>query len=569
MMTVRTVGAASGADEWEKINWSKTHQVVGRLQARIAKAVREKRWGKVKSLQWLLTHSYSGRAIAIKQVTENQGKHTAGVDGEIWTSTESKAQAITTLRRRGYQPQVLRRVFIPKTNGKQRPLGIPTIKDRAMQALYLLALSPVAETTADPNSYGFRINRAARDAAGQCFMALAKQRSAQWVLDADIHACFDQINHDWLLTHIPMDKTILSKWLKAGFVWQGQYYPTDDGTPQGGIISPTLANMTLDGIETALAQHLDIRQWSTRTRNLNKIHLIRYADDFVITGATKEVLEKAKDVIEAFLKPRGLTLSAEKTQIVHIEEGFDFLGWNIRKFGDKLLIQPSKQNVKTFLNKIREIIESHKTAKQEALIARLNPLIRGWVNYHCNQVAKQTFSKVDHEIWKKLWQWAKRRHPNKSSAWVKSKYFTRIGLRDWVFSTIIENADGQHQLYRLMHANSVTIKRHRKIQNNANPFDPAWTEYFEDRLCQKLKETVSGRRKLRYLWTEQNGQCLRCRKPITQETSWRLSYRIAKAYGGTDDSSNLSLQHRACYTHCHSPDQWKPPALFRQGLVEA
>lgn len=164
--------------------------------------------------------------------------------------------------------------------------------------------------------------------------------------------------------------------------------------------------MTLDGIETALAQHLDIHQWSTQTRYLNKIHLIRYADDFVITGATKEVLEKAKVVIEAFLKPRGLTLSAEKTQIVHIEEGFDFLGWNIRKFGDKLLIQPPKQNVKTFLNKIREIIESHKTAKLEALIARLNPLIRGWVNYHCNQVAKQTFSKVDHEILKKLWQWA-------------------------------------------------------------------------------------------------------------------------------------------------------------------
>lgn len=221
--------------------------------------------------------------------------------------------------------------------------------------------------------------------------------------------------------------------------------------------------MTLDGIEETLAQYLDIRQWSTRTRNLNKIRILF---DMQMTlwlrVQRKKYLKKLKLSLKHFLKPRGLTLSAEKTQIVHIEEGFDFLGWNIRKFGNKLLIQPSNWMLKLSWIKSGKSLKATKLQNRKLLIARLNPLIRGWVNYHCNQVAKQTFSKVDHEIWKKLWQWAKRRYPNKSSAWVKSKYFTRIGLRDWVFSTIIENAEGQQQLYRLMHANSVAIKRHRK-----------------------------------------------------------------------------------------------------------
>ena len=242
MTTMQMVGAASGWEDvnWHNIDWAKAHQTVKRLQTRIAKAVREGRWGKVKALQWLLTHSFYGRAIAVKRVTENQGKKTPGVDRETWDTPESKAKAVMSLKRRGYRPRPLRRVFIPKANGKKRPLGIPAMKDRAMQALYLLALEPVAETQADPNSYGFRPMRASRDAAEQCFIALAKRDSAQWVLDADISGCFDNISHDWLITNIPMDKVILQKWLKSGFVWQNQWFPTEAGTPQGGIISPTL-----------------------------------------------------------------------------------------------------------------------------------------------------------------------------------------------------------------------------------------------------------------------------------------------------------------------------------------
>ena len=391
------VGAASGCEvDWHGLDWAKIHQTVKRLQMRIAKATREGRYGRVKSLQWILTHSFSGRAIAVKRVTENQGKKTPGVDKVVWDTPELKAEAVMSLKRRGYQPQPLRRVFIPKANGKLRPLGIPTMKDRAMQALYLQALEPVSETKADPNSYGFRPMRASRDAAEQCFNALARKHSAEWVLDADISGCFDNIDHDWLLNNIPMDKATLKKWLKSGFKWNGQVFDTEAGTPQGGIISPTLANMTLDGIAEMLQKRFGVT--GSREAAKYKVNLIRYADDFVITGSTKEVLEETRKLMVEFLKDRGLTLSEEKTKIVRIEEGFDFLGWNVRKYDGKLLIRPAKKNMQTFLRKVRGIIKESKTAKQENLVKKLNPVIRGWANYHQNQVAKETFSKVDHAI---------------------------------------------------------------------------------------------------------------------------------------------------------------------------
>ncbi|MER8562906.1 group II intron reverse transcriptase/maturase [Mesorhizobium sp. M0578] len=412
MTVIAMTGAASGGEvDWHGIDWASAHRTARKLQMRIAKAVREGRWGKVKALQWLLTHSHSGKAIAVKRVTENQGKKTPGVDGEIWDTPGKRARGMMSLTRRGYRPQPLRRVFIPKANGKLRPLGIPTMKDRAMQALYLLALEPVSESTADPNSYGFRPERASRDAAEQCFQALRQRVSGEWVLDADISGCFDNISHDWLIANIPMDKAVLRKWLESGFLQDGELFATEAGTPQGGIISPTLANMTLDRMERALRERFAP---SDPQRRKNKVNLIRYADDFVITGASKEVLEEAKTLIEDFLRHRGLFLSEEKTKIVHIEEGFDFLGWNLRKYNGKLLIKPAKKNVQAFLRKVRAIIRNARTAKQGYVINRLNPVIRGWANYHRNQVAKETFQKVDDLIWRQLWQWACRRHPHKS-----------------------------------------------------------------------------------------------------------------------------------------------------------
>lgn len=261
---------------WQAMDWQAVNRNVRRLQARIVKATQEGRWGKVKALQRLLTHSFSGKALAVRRVTENQGKNTPGVDGDIWDTPAKKATAIDSLQSRGYRPRPLRRVYIPKSNGKLRPLGIPVMKDRAMQALYLLGLGPIAETTGDHHSYGFRVERSTADAIEQCFKVLAAQRMADWILEGDIQSCFDQISHEWLLANIPMDKAILRKWLKAGFMEEGILYPTDEGTPQGGTISPVLANMALDGLERLLMENFHRKNGHSLSP---KVHFVRYADD--------------------------------------------------------------------------------------------------------------------------------------------------------------------------------------------------------------------------------------------------------------------------------------------------
>jgi RNA-directed DNA polymerase len=406
--------------------------------------------------------------------------------------------------------------------------------------------------------------RASRDAAEQCFKVLAQKYSAEWVLDADISGCFDNINHDWLLNNVPLDKGMLKKWLKSGFVWKGQLFETEAGTPQGGIISPTLANMTLDGMEAVLERHFGVK--NSRQAWKNKVNLIRYADDFVITGATKEVLEEAKGLMAEFLKDRGLTLSEEKTKIVHIEEGFDFLGWNVRKYDGKLLIKPAKRGVQTFLRKVRGIIKESKTAKQENLVRKLNPVIRGWANYHQNQVAKETYSKVDHVIWKQLWQWACRRHPNKSAAWVKSKYFICEGLRNWVFGTTVEDEKGGKRVVKLVKASDTAIKRHIKIKGAANPYDPEFEGYFEERLGLSMKENLRGRNRLLYLWYTQEGICPKCGEKITKETGWNLHHILPKAQGGDDRMSNLEILHPNCHRQVHSRESRLAAGSGQTGL---
>src|SRR5437879_6963243 len=383
MTAVPSAGASfHGVTDWHAIDWESANHTVRRLQARIVKATKEERWGKVKALQRLLTHSFSGKALAVRRVTENQGKNTPGVDRMVWNTPHKKINAIYSLRQRDYHPQPLRRIYIPKKNGKKRPLGIPVMKCRSMQALYLLALDPVAETLADPNSYGFRPGRSPADAIEQCFKVLGKQASPQWILEGDIQGCFDAISHEWLLTHIPMEKALLKKWLKAGYPEQSILYPTEAGTPQGGIISPVLANMTLDGLERMLMQHFP----KVKTAGGALLNSVRYADDSLVTGRTKELLEQeVKPRIEEFLRERGLQLSAEKTLVTHIEDGFDFLGQNVRKYQTgkrhKLLITQSKKNVKAFLEKIRAIVKANKALSAGKLIEKLNQMLRGWANY--------------------------------------------------------------------------------------------------------------------------------------------------------------------------------------------
>ena len=474
---------------WNQIEWSRCWKRVRKLQARIVKAVQEGRWGKVKALQRLLTHSWAAKALAVKRVTENQGKNTAGVDGITWSTKNSRFEAISTLKQRGYQPKPLRRVYIPKAGSKKmRPLSIPTMLDRAMQTLYKFALEPIAETTGDPNSYGFRPKRSTHDAIRQCFTCLSKYDRAPWILEGDIKGAFDNVSHDWIMENIPINKTILDKFMKCGYVDAGELFPTEHGTGQGSAISPTIFNMVLDGMEQEIKQLA--KEIERRDRKNPKINMVRYADDFIVTGGNKEILEQdVKPVIEKFLSERGLHLSEEKTLITHIDEGFDFLGWNVRKFKGKLLIRPAKKKTIAFMDGIRAIIKSNKSAKQEKLIGVLNPKIAGWAQYHCRICAKQTYSWVDYQIWNCLWQWAKRRHPNKNKKWIRRKYFHDVGGKSWVFSTNqeAENNKTKNQILMLNSASSTKIRRHIKVKSGLNPFDKAWWGYMEHRKKHKYK----------------------------------------------------------------------------------
>lgn len=555
---------ASSHDEvaWHSINWAASHRTVRRLQARIAKATQEGRWGKVQSLQWLLTHSLSGKAIAVKQVTENQGKKTPGVDGETWSTPEAKTHAVQSLTRRGYQPKPLRRVYIPKSNGKQRPLGIPTMKDRAMQALYLLALDPVSETLADRNSYGFRKGRSTHDAIEQCFTVLSKGKSPKWVLEGDIKGCFDNIDHEWMITHIPTDKVILRKWLKAGVVEGRQLFPTDKGTPQGGIISPTLANMVLDGLEARLAEALRQRKRNGQVIYHPKVNLVRYADDFIVTGDSPETLARVKQVVVTFLQERGLTLSDEKTSIVHISDGFDFLGQNVRMHDGKLIITPAKAAMKRVLEKIRATIRGHKTSTQSNLISLLNPIIRGWVNYHRTVVSTQAFKRFDHAVWQALWQWAVRRHRGKGAAWVRERYFHTIRNRTRTFACMGGTPD-RPTMVKLVYATDTNIRRHLKIKAAANPYTPEWEAYFEERITRRMGTQLLGNRKAWHLWLFQEGRCPECGEPITEETGWNVHHVTYRVHGGTDVLPNLRLLHPNCHRKLHARSPLVPGSRRR------
>ncbi len=461
---------------WSGIPWNKVMKSVRRLQMRIAKAYREGKHGKAKSLQWILTHSFYAKLLAVKRVTENKGAKTPGVDKVVWRTPNQKMQAALSLKRRGYRTQPLRRIYIPKKQkGKLRPLSIPVMKCRAQQALYLLALEPITETIADKNAYGFRSYRSAADAHERCFKVLAKRASPAFILEGDIKSCFDTISHQWLMQNTFTDKMMLKHWLSAGYVEKGVLHSTKSGTPQGGIISPSLLTVTLSGLEEAVKQTVSERR--------DKVNVCVYADDFIITGATKEVLEnKVKPTVESFLNKRGLVLSQEKTKITHIEEGFDFLGVNIRKYNGKLIIKPAKDNVKKFLDNIKEIIKRNRAVETEALIRQLNPKIRGWANYHRHNCSKETYRRVDSYIFKKLWQWAERRHHNKGRKWVKRKYFKTRENRHWVFSTTIRDKEGQILNLDLVEATKTPIKRHIKIRANATPYDPSYQKYFIKRL---------------------------------------------------------------------------------------
>ena len=457
---------------WKSIDWKKVNKEVKQLQMRIAKAVKEGKWNKVKSLQWILTHSFSAKLLSVKRVTSRKGKNTAGTDGIIWNTPAKKMRGALSLQRRGYKAMPLRRVLIPKKNGKMRPLSIPTLKDRAMQALYLLSLEPVSETTADPNSYGFRPYRACRDAIAQCFKALGKKNSPKWVLDADIKACFDWISHEWMNKNIPVDTKILKQWLKCGFVQNKKLFPTRNGAPQGGVASPTLANMALDGLENAVKNMPNKRK--------HKVNYIRYADDFIITASSREHLENIiLPIINNFLAKRGLAVSKEKTKIVNIEQGFEFLGQNIRKYNNKLIIKPAKANIQSFNVKVKALIRKGRGWNAETLIKNLNPVIRGWANYHRNVQASRTFDHMHRIIYKSLCKWAKYTNRRKTYKWIYHHFFA-ISPKGR-FSCYITDKKGKQKLLELVAPIDIRLVRYIKIKGQSNPFLNEFRDYFNMR----------------------------------------------------------------------------------------
>jgi RNA-directed DNA polymerase len=347
------------------------------------------------------------------------------------------------------------------------------MKDRAMQALYLLALNPVAETTADPNSYGFRLGRSTADALGQCFIALAKSYSAEWVLEGDIESCFDRISHDWLLEHVLIDRSILRSWLTSGYFEEARFYATEQGTPQGGIISPVLANLALDGLE-------EVARAAAPRRS--KVNTVRFADDFVITGNSRELLkESILPAVSAFLAERGLRLSPEKTKIANIHTGFDFLGAHVRKYKGKLLIKPSKRNVVGFVRSLREFIRRARSITTVEFIRALNRKVRGWAHAFRHLVSSDIFRFVDAAIFKSLLRWIRRRHPRKNWRWLRRKYFRSGQGRRWIFTAKARSADGIETDVDLFQASSLRIRRHIKIRGEATVFDPDHTSYFSER----------------------------------------------------------------------------------------
>ncbi len=534
---------------WNQIEWEQVERTVRRLQERIYRATERQAWRTVRSLQTLLARATANKLLAIRRVTqENQGKHTPGIDGQVCLTAEGRsALARKSFSFAGYQPQPVRRVYIPKSDGKKlRPLGIPTIQDRVYQAIVKTALEPEWEARFEANSYGFRPGRCCMDAIVQLHTTLNHKGSSEWILDADISGCFDHIAHAPLLARIPVFKTVVQRWLTAGVVELGHYQATAEGTPQGGVISPLLANIALDGMERIF--HCDscsgrLLMPSVRPGLDRGVSLVRYADDFVVTAPSREVLEEyVRPKLEQFLGERGLTLSEAKTRIVHINEGFNFLGFTIRRFGDKVLTLPQKEKVQAHIRRLKAIVVEHQSDTQETLIRRLNPLIQGWCNYYRHAASSRTYHKVNSQLWWMLWHWAKRRHPNKPGRWLADRYWKTVENRKWVFS-------GSELTLR--NPTDTKISRWVKVCGRSSPFDSTLRDYWANRSRKAIVSQTQSRQKLAIL-QKQNYQCGYCGVKLQPDDTIDLHYRVPRAEGGTNTMDNLMALHEHCHHQLHA-----------------
>jgi RNA-directed DNA polymerase len=534
---------------WDQIDWGQVERKVRRLQERIYRATQRQEWQAVRSLQKLLARATANKLLAIRRVTQqNQGKSTPGLDGKVYLTSEARS----TLGResfslKDYRPQPVRRVYIPKSDGKKlRPLGIPTILDRVHQAIVKAALEPEWEARFEANSYGFRPGRCCMDAIVQLHNTLSKQGSSEWILDADISGCFDHISHEPLLARIPVFRTTVGRWLKAGVVELGHYQDTTEGVPQGGVISPLLMNVALDGMERLF--HCETRngtpiQPGMRSGQDRGVSLVRYADDFVATAPSREVLESyVRPKLEQFLADRGLALSEAKTRIVHIEEGFNFLGFTLRRFKGKVLAKPQKEKVQAHIHRLKAMVVEYRPAPQQTLINRLNPVIQGWCNYYQHGVSSRAYGRIRNQLWRMLWHWAKRRHPNKSRRWVADRYWKTVGHRKWVFGSAGKT---------LRSPTDTKIIRWVKVRGRSSPYDPALRDYWAGRNQTAIADQTQSWKKLTAIRTQGN-RCGHCGVKFQVDDAIDLHHRVPQAEGGTDTMNNLMALHEHCHYQLHA-----------------
>jgi len=543
---------------FNNIDWKKCNKQVANLQEKIVVAWKEGNHKKVKRLQEILINSFHARALAVKKVVSNDGGKTPGVDKITWSTEKSRTEAIFKLKNiKGYKPLPLLRKMIPKDNGKMRPLSIPTILDRAMQALHLMSLDPIAEQISDKNSFGFRKHRSCHDAIEACFILLSQKNKGRFILDADIKGFFDNISHKWILENVPMDKKIMKTWLKSGYLEDNIFHETDGGVPQGGIISPTIANIVLTGLEPVIktsVQHLK-RMWCP------KVHVVRYADDFIVTAKNREIIEKLiLPAIQTFLKERGLELNMEKTKIRNISEGFDFLGFTIskkpdkrRKTGEIYITIPSDKSIKKMKAKLKSIFLRYKKVSAYVLISELNPILRGWANYFKVGIAKRVFTKVNAYLFYKLMNWATKKHSGLGIRASRRLYFKKRGNRDWIFT----GETLEKKPVEIFDITGVSIKRHVKVRD-LNPYLSENYEYFEKRKKKAIYTNILFNPYILKVLDKTKGLCKVCNETIETQDEFEVHHILPKKQGGKDSIKNLLVLHKSCH---HQVTYNKNPTL--------
>jgi RNA-directed DNA polymerase len=552
MQAPRLANGTEKQTDWNAVNWRKANRTVRNLRQRLFRAAQERDLKKVRSLQKLMLKSYSNRLVSVRRVAQiNAGKDTPGVDKLVLKTAAARGKMVDHLAHFTlWKAKPVRRIYIPKTSGKLRPLGIPVIVDRCLQAMVKNAREPVWEARFEGSSYGFRPGRSCHDAIEKIYGLARPNKTKKCVLDADIGGAFDHISHAYLLKTIgPVPgKELITQWLKAGYVEHGTFHATEQGTPQGGVVSPLLANIALQGMEEAIGVKYDYRG-----QLIGKRAVVRYADDFVCFCETKEDAEHVQSILPAWLKERGLTLSQEKTRIVHLTEGFDFLGFNIRHYaapqtsrtGWKLLIKPSKESVQAMQRKLKDLWDGAQGGNVPAVLAKLNPVIRGWANYFRTAVAKEIFSKLDSWMFYKEDRYTRWTHPNKPKDWRHRKYWGRLNLdrRDpWVFG------DKQTGGY-LLKFSWFPIERHTLVKGTASPDDPKLKDYWKERQAAKARDLTSSKRKLA---KRQEGRCAACGESLFNDEELQVHHLLARSKGGKDTYSNLALVHLLCHQYIHA-----------------